>query len=262
MGMNIKNILRLGYFDRIKVDAELKPIIKSEGIEIRSNLSFINSAELSTESHKYGFAQLKISIIGECDTNISFLELERMRDDRSSNNLIKLQSNRLVDKYLIAYADLILLKSGYSLPSHLGENGKTEYDIEKLAKSGDMLDLMLSALEFQRLIIEKHPDSKGLVAIVNKVYVTQLFRRNGISTYIHKNMADLINLYAMMFPSGIVLTYGDFAGEAKLMFNMSRQAYTKMLIRHYKDLGYKSKHSIGLGINNSLSTDLLYKIID
>lgn len=259
--LDIKNILRLGYFDRLKIDNELYPVYKSSGIEIQADSTFLDSADISLEAHKYGFSHLKLSIIGECDTNISFLELERMRDDRSNNNLIQLKSTRSVDRYLVGYADLIILKSSYSLPSELLSTGKTEYDIEKLAQTSDMLELMLSALELQKWISSKHPDSKGSIVIVNKLYVYPIFRRNGISTWMHQNLSDMVNLYSLMYPSGIILTYGDFANEAKLVFGMTNQAYTKMLIRHYKCLGYKDKLGLGLGAPSNLSRNLLYKVI-
>ncbi len=261
--MNIKNILRLGYFDRLKIDGKVEPIYTSNGIQILDDLTFKESVEQSNEAYKYGLAHLKVLLIGESDTNIAFLELERMREDRQENGLVKLQSSKNVDKYIVAYADILILKSDFAIPCEIDAKGRMKKDIGKLAKTGDTLDILLASLELSKYIVNKYGCSSNTatVAIIDKIYTYPMFRRNHVSTWFHKNMVDIINMFGMAQPTALVLTYGDFAGESKYLFNMSRERYTKMLICHYKHLGYKNNSLFEFGLDSKIPKSILYKIL-
>lgn len=260
--MDVEKILRAGYFDRLKIDGVLKPVYNSTGTIILPNKSFKDSLNKSEEAFKHGVAHLKLSLIGECDTNICFTDLEHMREDRQNWGIIKLPSNKTIDRYLVAYLEILILKSDYAIPYKIVANGKTEKDIEKLAKTNDTLEVFLAALELGEYIINKFSYSNDWVniAIIDKVYVQPIFRRSKISTWLHENIADIINMYSLVFPNGIILSYGDFSKEAESRFNMSRNTYNKMLLSHYKSMGYSNIGKLGLnGVDSS--SNILYKLL-
>lgn len=261
--MDYKNILRIGYFDRILLTGANQPIITNPSIEVVDESSFKDCLEVSKQSFKNGLATLRIELLGECDNNIAFAELERMRDERNRMGLKRVDSTKKYDRYLIAYIDITILKSNYAMPFELRINGKTEEDMIKVAKSEDTLELLVASLELVKFISEKYNYSEDCIsiAIVDKIYIYNSFRRNGIATWLHSNLPDIINTYAMQFPNGIILSYGDFAGEAETIFNMSHDAYAKMLIKHYKNLGYKNKHIIKFGKSPKIADSILYKIL-
>lgn len=259
--MDVEKILRTGYFDRLKITGVLKPVYESDGTVLMPNSSLKESLNKSDEAYKNGVAHLCIQFIGECDTNISSSEIIRMREDRENCGLIKIPSSPDVDRYEIAYIDILIIKSDYALPYKIESNGKTEKDIEKLAKTSDMLEIMLVALDIGDYIHKQYNYSKDWVniAIINKVYVKPVFRRCGISSWIHSNIADIINMYGLVFPTGVILTYGDFSHESNKEFGMSNGAYNKMLLNHYKSMGYSNIRK--LPIKNSMNTQtILYRL--
>ena len=182
--MNVEKILRAGYFDNIRVDGIINPVYDSTGTIILPDSSFKESLDMSDEAYKHGVAHLKIILIGESNTKINFTELEHMRSDRESWGLTRLPSDKSIDRYVIAYADILILKSDYAIPYKVEANGKTEEDIEKLAKTDDTLSLMLAALNIGDWIEKNYDYNRDCIniAIVNKVYVLPLFRRCGISS--------------------------------------------------------------------------------
>lgn len=260
--MNVEKVLRAGYFDRLKIDGVLKPVYNSTGTTILHECTFKDSLNKSEEAFKHGVAHLKLSLIGECDRNIGFYELERMRKDRKSWNIPKLAGDEQTDRYLVAYADMLILKSDYAIPYKVVANGKTEKDIEKLAKTNDALEVFLAALELGNSIIKKYkyPNDWVNIAIVDKVYVLPIFRRCGISTWIHENIADIINMYSLVFPNGVILSYGDFSDESDKLFGMTRDAYKIMLRKHYESLGYEMINKAGLSGVPSIN-NIMYKLL-
>lgn len=261
--MDVEKVLRAGYFDRIKIDGILKPVYEGTGTSIVPFSSFKESLNKSEEAFKHGVAHLKIQLIGECDTNINFVDLTNMREDREKCGIQKVASTTEdVDRYLVGYADILILKGEYAIPYKIEANGKTTKDIEKLAKTPDTLDIMLAALKLGKYITKKYeyPPDWVNIGIVDKVYAYPIFRRCEISTWIHENIADIINMYSLVWASGILLTYGDFSDEAESVFKQSESTYNKMLLNHYKQLGYHSISKLGLDglIGNS---KLMYKLM-
>ena len=247
-GMDIDKILRTGYFDRIKIDGHIVPVLESSGTDIGKGDSFRDALDKSNDAFKHGVSNIRVNIFGEADTNISFTELENMREDRKKSGLRKMNSSGNIDRYLIAYVDILMLKNGYAIPYNINNKGNTEKDVEKLAKNSDMLDLYLSAVALREHIQTKYKYTEEFtsVAIINKVYVEPVFRRSGISKWIHLNIADIINMYGLMFPVGIVMSYGDFSNESSKLFGMNHNEYTNMLIKHYKTLGYRDIGTLNL----------------
>ena len=259
--MNVEKILQNGYFDCIKIDGSIHPVYKSLGTELTAEKSFRDALEESNEAYKHGTALLKIQIVGEQSTNMTFSYLESIKSDLAKWGVKQLYGSDKLNRYLVASADILILKGDMALPYNIKANGKTEKDIEHLASTNDMLEVMIYALELAKYITMEcgcAPDYAN-VAIIDKVYVSELFRRCGISTWLHNNIADIINMYSLTFPTGLILTTGDFANESKSKFNMTNVEYNKMLVNHYKALGYKDISKLKLNITET--NTILYKIL-
>lgn len=259
--MDIEKIMRAGYFDNIRIDGVLTPVYNSYGTILRPNSTFKESLDKSDEAYKHGVAHLRINIIGESSTNINFGELVNMRQDRRRSRIPKLKGLPGIDRYIIGYSTIMILKGDYAIPYKINSTGKTEKDIEKLVKTNDLLELMLAALKLNKYVSDEYdcPGDWNNIAIVDKVYVYPVFRRCGISTWIHLNMADIINMYSLVFPNGILLSYGDFANERK-RYGMSTREYNNMLIKHYKSLGYDKVGKLKLDAI-PYNSNIMYKIL-
>lgn len=260
--MEVKKILRAGYFDTLKIDGQLKPINNSKGTVILPNYSFKDALNNSEDAFKHGVASLRINLIGECNSFGSFFKRESMQEDREKAGLVRVPSSSNLDVYMVGYVDVLIVKSDYAIPFEVDAKGKTEKDMERLAKTNDCLEMYLAALGVSKHIVEKHKYSTDYIniAIIDKVYIYPLFRRCKISTWLHNNIADIINMYSLVFPTGIILTFGDFTQESNNQFNMSTAQYNKMLERHYKKLGYFNINK--LGINGvSTSSNIMYKLL-
>lgn len=261
--MNVDKILRTGYFDEIRVDGTCKPIFRSSGTLIKSDTSFKSLLEDSEEGFKHGVANILIQLTGGSTITADIEDMERMREDRESSGIKRIPGSSTMDKYLIAYADILLLKSNYSIPFELKASGKDRDSLYNAGTTQDMKEILVEALNLSDKIEDKYKYPKDCIsiAIVNKVYVLPVFRRSGISTWIHNNIADLVNMYGLQFPTGILLTYGDFSQEAGKLFGMDNAAYNKMLRSYYKKLGYKSITQNGVVLSIGDQVGIMYKIL-
>lgn len=120
-----------------------------------------------------------------------------------------------------------------------------------------------AGVNLQRFIEGKYKLDRGepAVAILNKLYIIDLFRENGISSWIHNNIFEIIHQLSTIFVSGAVLECGDFNREAKDKFNLTEEEYTYFLMEHYIKCGYRKitdLRAITSGVNNPF---ILYKII-
>ena len=262
LGMDVHKILKNGYFDAIKVTGALRPIYGSDGIDITYGETFINSANNSKEAFKNGLAQLRIYMIGESNDKGSSDVVRDMQEDRERSGIKCIEKSNNRSRYIIAHVDLIIVKCNNAIPLGIDENGKDEGSFHKLAKANDILELLLATIDLREHIKSKsdYTDDYISIVIVDKVYVQPPFRRSGISEWIHENMADMVNMFSLVWPAGILLAYGDFCNEAKSMFNMSSNKYNNMLLNHYKRLGYESVRKIALN-KNTLSSNILYKTL-
>jgi len=261
--LDVDKILRTGYFDNLKIDGTIYPILHSNGTLVMPDMSFKDMLEKSSEGFKHGVANIKIQLIGESNIDANIEELEQMRDDREISGIKRLPCTSLIDRYLVAYVDILLLKNIYSMPYNLETSGRDRESLIKVGDTPDITEILLASLELAEIIENKYnyPRDCIAIAIINKVYIFPSFRRSGISTWLHVNMADIINMYGMVYPTGIMLTYGDFSHEANRYFNMENSSYNKMLKTHYKELGYKKFNIGNPQINIGDKTNIMYKIL-
>lgn len=238
--MNVKRICSLGYFDRVTIDGFISPMSKTNGITLVNDGTLSDSINNNDNSYRNNIGKIRVTIYGESKFNINDDKLLNMRWHREKELGLARNMVGKTDRYAIAYADFVILKSDSTLPINVIQNDKSNDDIGKLAKSEDEYMLLTSALQMQNEIVSKGiPINKSNIAIVDRVYVHQFFRHCGISSWIHDNIGDILKTYGMIDISGVILIPGDFNNEAEKVFRVSQKEYKKMLINHYKNHGYK-----------------------
>lgn len=238
--MNTSKICSLGYFDRVLVDGYAMSMFNTRGIEIKNDETLVESINTNIQSYAQGVGKIRITVYGESVFNLEDDKLLGMRWHREQELRLartKVDNN---DRYAIAYVDLLILKSDFSFPEMVRNRGKSLDDLARLAKSEDEYMLLSKALEIQRNMWAQNSDTCDCnIAIVDKLYVNKNFRQCGISKWIHNNILDIIKTYGMVDASAVLLIPGDFSNEAEQIFGMSKREYRDMLIKHYKDVGYK-----------------------
>lgn len=261
--MNVDKILRTGYFDRLKITGRLKSVYKDTGTILYPEKSFKYALDKSVYSFTHGVSNLTINLIGECDNSDDWVEMQLARG-RCGIGKFADSSNKGTegkDTYAVGFADILILKSHYALPCDISEKGQTEADIKLLAGTTEEIETLKAALEL-RNFIEKSTGYAGesvSIAIVDKVYTEPVFRRCGVSTWLHENIADIINMYGMVFPNGLILRYGDWANEAMTEFGLTQEEYSKMLLQHYGKLGYNPIEELNLQ-ELDRGSNILYKL--
>lgn len=272
--MDLTKIMQIGYFDTVKLDGCVRAIHNSSGIDLRDGFDLSESIRFWDESFKIGLAYMRVSLIGICNiAGVDFYEREHMRDDRRMSGILKLPGASCTDKYLIAYADILLLKPNNSIPCMIQDDeldckcsaysilGKVEDDLVQSSYSPDISELISVANKLSEYIVSKEGMDKNEVsiAILDKLYVYPAFRRCHISSWLHENLDTIIHTYLMTKPAGVLLIPGDFSNEAERKFNMAESRYVKMLIGHYKTLGYRYVNNIWIPAFYA-SKNIMYKL--
>ena len=238
--MNTSKICSLGYFDRVLVDGYAMSMFNTRGIEIKNDETLVDSINTNIQSYAQGVGKIRVTVYGESVFNLEDDKLLGMRWHREQElrlSRTKVDNN---DRYAIAYVDLLILKSDFSFPEMVRSRGKSLDDLARLAKSEDEYMLLSKALEIQRNIWAQNNNTCDCnIAIVDRLYVNKNFRQCGISKWVHNNILDIIKTYGMVDASAVLLIPGDFSNEAEQIFGMSKRDYRDMLIKHYKDVGYK-----------------------
>lgn len=238
--MLIREICRLGYFDKVVVDGYILPLYNDFGIEIKQDQSIISAIEENNQTFNQGIARLRINIAGESLNNDSPSEIARMRRHREKDLRLKGCNLGIIDRYYIGYVDIFIVKSNNLLPKILEHTGKSYEDIQKISNNDYELTMLLTAINIQHKLLKENKElNECNIAIVDKVYIQINFRRCGISSWIHNNLNDLIKVYGMIDTAAAIMLPGDFNNESKKWFNMTKEEYEQMLMQHYKNVGYK-----------------------
>lgn len=238
--MEVRKICSLGYFDRLILDGYTMPMYNSRGIELHDNESLRDALENSKQHYSQRIGKLRINVIGEAFNKETYEEILNMRNYRDTKLKLKRDKLGTIDRYTIGYVDLLILKSDYSYIDQSNKE-KIEDDIIKFAKIDDQSRLIIKAIEtMQNIANNSNKKEECNVAIVDRVYVDKEFRKHGLSKWIHTNIGDIIKIYAMVDIRAVLLIPGDFSNEAESEFNLSKQEYVNLLIKHYKKTGYRN----------------------
>lgn len=245
--MDIANICRLGYFDNIKLSGTMVTT-SNNGLIIRDTI-FKNNITKDTIS------KLRINIVGESiDDSSDIVEYSK---NHCLNHFKAGKSNF----YIIGYLDAFILKGKYN--QVLYKDISNDIVPNNYTSKNNEMETITAGVNLQRFIEGKYKLDRGepAVAILNKLYIIDLFRENGISSWIHNNIFEIIHQLSTIFVSGAVLECGDFNREAKDKFNLTEEEYTYFLMEHYIKCGYRKitdLRAITSGVNNPF---ILYKII-
>lgn len=238
--MLVKEICRIGYFDKVTIDGYLLPLYNNLGIEVKQEQTLVTAIEANSQAFNQGIARLRITIYGEASLEDSPVDINRMRRHREKEMRLQRCNFGLFDRYPIAYMDVFIVKSDSLLPKYLNNTGKTYNDISKVSKTDYELEMLSKALELQEKIKKEHSELDTNIAIIDRIYVNENFRRCKISTWIHNNLQELINVYGMVTIGAALIVPGDFAAESITKFGMQKEEYEKMLLKHYSTMGYKN----------------------
>lgn len=240
--MLIREMCRIGYFDRIFIDGFMMPLYNNDGIEILEDSTLLDCVKENSSDLDQGIARLKINIVGESFLTSDYTqsEINRMRKHRERDMKLIRYNYGKSDRYCIGYVDIYIVKGDSLIPDSACLNNKSLDSISKLSKNEAELNTLNKAIEVQRKLIKENEDIDEInIGIVDKVYVDENFRRCKISSWIHTNMQDIIKMLGLVDVAGVILMPGDFSREAKNKFGMTNDEYVAMLHKHYKKMGYK-----------------------
>ena len=234
--MNTTRLCSFGYFDRIIIDGYTIPVYNAKGITIKGNESLTEAIKSNANSYEKGIGKLRITIYGEADFNMADENLLNMRFHREQK--LRLQRVKVgnKDRYAIAYADILILKSEFA-EIHNKSKKQILNEILVQTKSEDEYLLVSKAIEIQTSDVKKINIDDCNIAIIDRVYTNISFRGCGISGWIHDNIKEIVHTFSMINVSAALLIPGDFSSEASL-FEMSDKEYKNYLTQHYKKHGY------------------------
>lgn len=235
--MDTAGISRVGRFDRVYITGLVEPLYKSNGITIANNQSLSGSVETYGENKHCGLAKLHIDIHGN--------DIDNNSDE------------------IIASANIIIIKSSYSIMFGLSNNGRNYQSFEEITSNVYELNILNAALEVSKYISKKCriDDDTINIGIIDNVIVKSEYRRFKISTWIHYNIANIINAYCMLFPSAIILEYGDVLDSAEKEFKCSKEEYMDILKNHYINLGYQELKTLRIKNSDIDQSRLMYKLL-
>ena len=237
--MNVREICDRGYYDKVTINFVTEPMY-GDDIEIFGDMTFDGSVNNDSNLIDTGIFKVRINILGVSTIQKKVITPDELDLDRKRKaTLYKVGINK-EKSYLLAYADLIVVKDGERL----------DYGIDdRFENANDKKTLVNTAITLQ----DKNNNSNitNNVVIVDKVYVYERYRSCGISRWIHENIRSIMGTYMNIHVGDILLIPGDFSMEARTKFGMSDEQYIDMLRKHYLSVGYKQMRN-GLMINKAL----------
>lgn len=250
--MNISNILRLGYFDNIIISSTVNTS-NGKGLVIRSSTFRDNIV------NDY-LIKLRINIIGEVEDDNVTMKKYREDNEIKKSNYGRESKDINTGRYIIGYMDVSILRGKYN---KIICGRSVEKDPLEYTEDTSKIELVESAIKLRDYIQEKHKLEEGepAVAIIDKVYVFDIFRRNGVSGWLHENIFEILHHQSAIFTSGIVLQCGDFSNESYRKFGLDKNSYMELLLEHYIDCGYKQLNKSKFKVNYSGNKFIMYKTI-
>lgn len=254
--MNVQDIKRLGYFDDVAVDGWVDPMYRSNGILIYQDMGLSESMNFCNRQSSNAIAHLHIDIFGIGNSN-------------DTDNILCTRNNLGIypdkyGRYCIGYADILIIKNEHSISRGVENKGRNTQAVRDISKTPDEMNLYEAGLRIAKYASKYKIKDKSFgdinVAIVDRVYIHNKFRRLGINTWIHQNIEDLINTFGMLYPDIIVLVPGDFSNESEELFGMTKLEYNNMLRDMYTGYGYKDINIIEKWITKIYDKNILFKI--
>lgn len=242
--MDINNIKRIGYFENIG----LYPILYCNNH---------GKIDLKTSSFKDNIqddvlARLRINIVGESKD-----DTEHTLRYRAENGIKKIAGEK-IGRYSIGYIEAMILKGRYNKVI-----SEEKINIHKYTSKLNEAEVLENAVMLRSYIanLKKLGDTEPAIGIINRLYINDIFRKNGISKWFHNNIFEIIHQSSTIFVWGVILECGDFNNESKEKFGVDENEYKRFLVLHYGRCGYKNIGDIVKDKNNGVNPFILYKII-
>lgn len=255
--MDTLRVETIGYFDRVLIDGSMKALKGSIGITVKTGERLAEAISRDPESHKHDVAKLRVELLGESVESQDESERQYIKNDRFDNGIKLMTKCKEIERYSVAFMEVSIIKGNYAFPFK-----KEVRDIEECCQK---LDVTLD--DFNNYLASRHlayelaklldEDVGNInIAIIDRIYVHPVFRKCGISNWFHSNAAEIINVFAMMYIHGLVLTYGDFTNQAAKVPN-----YNSFLREHYIRQGYLEVTN-GVKQRWNVSTNcVMYKVL-
>lgn len=255
--MDTLKLEQIGYFDRIFIDGTIKPMNIASGLTVKNKESLTEAIENDSENYMHDIAKLRLEILGESIEGTDKDEKEQIKEDRFENGIKMINKSGNIERYIIAYADILILKGKHVFPFKKNDNNIEDYCVKSDVKL-DNYQNYIAAVNIAREIAKREREEvlNINIAMIDKVYVYQAFRECGISSWIHDNLIEILKVYGMVRPHGVVLTYGDFTKQSLITKN-----YIEFLKNHYKNHGYTELEKDKRKRYKIDSNSIMYKII-
>lgn len=233
--MDIKRVEYIGEFDKVYTTGYITPSCRQRGVEILGD-SFKDSIKNHNDYPLQAIDSCTIQMIGEYSLgDWSKEETLKSRRNRQLRNIRPLQLDKNgIDRYIIGYIT-VLIFDGYKL-------GMSEYfkrtKLTVAAKSQDEIEMF----EYLNKYIpsqESFGKKNSRVGLIDRMYVGEAFRHNGVGAWLIDNLRDLVEFYSKVRLDSVVLEAGDFANEQKTKFNVDRDDYVNKLEKFYSKHGFK-----------------------
>lgn len=254
--MNVRDIKRLGYFDEVAIDGWIDPMYRSNGVLIYQDMGLSESMNFCNSQSSNALAHLHVDIFGIGNNN----DTEDILIARDSLGIRPDKYNR----YCIGYANIVIIKNEQSISRGVENKGRDAQAISGVSKTPDEMSLYEVGLRIAKYASKYRVKDKSFkdmtIAIIDRVYIHNRFRRLGINTWIHQNIEDIINTFGLLYPDVVVLVPGDFSNESEKMFRMTKLEYNEMLRNMYMKFGYKDINIIEKWITKIYDKNILFKI--
>lgn len=235
--MNIREICRRGYFDKVTLNISVEPVVDGD-TEIFGDMSFKECILDELNSVDNTISKVRINILGvDCIKRNCITPDELNKESKRGASIFKIERND-IKSYIIAYCDIIVVKDS-SNTNVIKDSRGYNYDMDMLIEKA--------------IQIQKKTSDKNNIAIVDKLFVNEQYRRCGISSWIHLNLRDILQTYIEVQIGDMMLIPGDFTNEADRM-KIPEKKYVDMLKSHYNDLGYRMT-KLGFMINKKARAD-------
>lgn len=234
--MDIKRLEFIGEFDKIYTVGYITPSCRSHGVEVKGD-QFSESVRNHEDFPLQALDSCTIQLIGEYNLgDWDKDETAKSRRNRQIRNIKPLSFDKNgVDRYIIGYITVLIFDgnkmglSDYFKRTKLTVAAKQQDEVE-------MFEYLNSYIPSQESFGKKH----NRVGLIDRMYVGEAFRGNGVGAWLISNLRDLVEFYSKVKLDSVVLEAGDFANEQKTKFNVDRDEYVQRLEKFYSKLGFKS----------------------
>lgn len=249
--MDLQRIKYAGEFERISVVGQAGVQSRQTGVEIQDQDSFLSNLHKCEEYPKQLIDSCTIYLVG--DVNIQDMPQEDINSQRMNHKAYNIRPYVLgingYDRYIIGFMTVLI------------------YDGQKIglekALQNDNLSISMQAKQQDEIEMFEYLNSIAIDAVrhrkqirlglLDRMYIAEVFRKNGIGGWFIDNLRDLVSFYSKTRLDELVLETGDFQNESQQKFGMTREQYTDFLKKFY------SKHGLK-GVNNGLFSQFRQKI--